>query len=107
MDYYSDRYRGDFQVDLQTLEVTGNPANAPSIKDLRHSINNRDKSNNNPRGHAEALRYQDLRQLMDWSYSVCPDDLVSNLKSLNDYLHVAEHLLFRAYASTAFTLWTR
>ena len=103
----SDHYRGDYQVDIQTLEVTGNPANAPSIKDLQHSINNRDKQSDIPRNHAEALQYRDLQQLMDWSYSVCSDDLVSNPESLGDHLHVAEHLLFRAYASTAFTLWTR
>ncbi|KAK7696317.1 hypothetical protein QCA50_000971 [Cerrena zonata] len=102
-----DRYYGDYHVNEDTLKVTGNPANAPSVNELRRSVVNRDKGKDIARNHAEAIRYEDLAKMMDWSESVCSDDRISQTRSLSDQLHVAEHLMFRAYASTAFTLWSR
>ena len=43
---------------------------------------------------------------MTWSASACPGPCASNA-TLEELLHSARHLMFRAYASTGFTLWSR
>ena len=103
----SARYCGDFRIDESTNTVTGNPANAPSIKELRRSVVNRDKGQDIARNHAEAMKYEDLVKIMDWSYSICPNKEDYQFSTLEDQLKVADHLMFRAYVSTAFTLWSR
>ena len=53
------------------------------------------------------MRYEDLVRIMDWSLSVCPTTDNYRYSTLEEQLKVADHLMFRAYASTAFTLWSR
>ena len=43
---------------------------------------------------------------MAWSESACPGPCASNA-TLEELLRSARHLMFRAYASTGFTLWSR
>ena len=101
----SDRYTGDYRVE-DNGNISGNPANASCIKELRRSVVNRDKGQDTARNHAEAITFKDLGKIMAWSASACPGPCSSD-STLEQLLHSARHLMFRAYASTGFTLWSR
>ena len=102
------RFRGSYQLSVETGVVTGNPARAANISDLLHAIKTKDKSIGGLRNHAEAMTIQDLRSIMRYSERECPSDwTTNNLHVLETRQHVAKHLMMRAFLSTGFTVWTR
>jgi hypothetical protein len=63
------------------------------------------------RHHAEAMAIEDMQQIMGWSEKTCPHSMLDspNLKVAdNEAIKVLDkHGLMRAFATTAFTLFTR
>ncbi|KAJ7182080.1 hypothetical protein C8R46DRAFT_885244, partial [Mycena filopes] len=60
------------------------------------------------RHHAEATTIEDMRQMMQHSESVCPNEkLLANPESDNDLQEMIKHGMMRAFMSSGFCLWTR
>ncbi|KAF5367338.1 hypothetical protein D9615_010283 [Tricholomella constricta] len=131
-----DKYAGQYKFDEETKEVSGCPARAPCIIELKKSIQTRGKANAASRKHAEALTIEGLKKLMDWSEHQCPTGRLEGVQNLTapdldagiaddggqpfeegkdreqplsiEQLHLLfNHGFMRAFMSSAFTLWTR
>lgn len=112
------RYRGEYKYNETTGEVYGNPAMSPRVKDIYNSIKNgaqKAKASGDVfRDHAEAMRIEDMRKMMQHSekqYPIMdsPEDMVAAFKdkSREEVLEAAEQYMTRGYMASAFTLWTR
>jgi hypothetical protein len=103
-----DKYRGAYSVDEDTGKVKGNPARAACIQDIMKTILNQCGSNGDTRTHATAISIEDMKALMDWSYSqVGEESLSANYTDPKDLVEATKHILMRAFMSSGFTLWTR
>ncbi|KAK7684329.1 hypothetical protein QCA50_012653 [Cerrena zonata] len=63
-----DRYRSEYHIDEDTLKISGSPANAPSVGELRRSVVNRDKGKDVARNHAEATRNSETSTIKNRHY---------------------------------------
>ncbi|KAF6755019.1 hypothetical protein DFP72DRAFT_812044 [Ephemerocybe angulata] len=104
-------YGGDYHCDSKTGKVTGCPAKAYEVKQLVKSVKARaaKRGEGTERHHAEAITIEDMQSTMRWSQTVCLDSLLENPPLGNpDILAVLDkHGLFRAFSTTAFTMFTR
>jgi hypothetical protein len=58
--------------------------------------------------HVEAMRLEDITQVMHWSELQCPPlKLGDKPKDLDEMMHSMKHGLMRAFMTTGFVLWTR
>ncbi|KAG6818685.1 hypothetical protein H0H93_002806 [Arthromyces matolae] len=124
-----DKYAGDYKFDEETKTVTGCPARAPCVLDIKKAVQNRGKTDSATREHAKAMTIEDMKKLMRYSQTLCEDARLENLRSsplpggtnrvfdvfkgghmpltVDALLFVFEHGFMRAFSSSAFTLWTR
>lgn len=61
------------------------------------------------RRHAEAMRLEDITQVMRWSELQCPPSklLGDRPKDLDEMMLCVKHGLMRAFMTAGFVLWTR
>ncbi|KAF8886647.1 hypothetical protein CPB85DRAFT_1258454 [Mucidula mucida] len=65
------------------------------------------------RNHTEAITIEEMKQAMEWSFSVCSEVLITRFirgdstLTVEERSNVIEHAFMRAFTSTSFTLWTR
>jgi len=103
-----DKYRGAYSVDEATGKVKGNPARAACIQDIMKTILNQCGSNGDTRTHATAISIEDMKALMDWSYSQLGEESLSKkYTDGSELMEATKHILMRAFMSSGFTLWTR
>ncbi|KAJ3525976.1 hypothetical protein NM688_g8320 [Phlebia brevispora] len=70
------RYRGPWSSDPETGKVSGNPADSPQVEELMRTIKNKMRAAGVIRDHAEAMKIEHLRKMMDWSYEQCSQQAV-------------------------------
>ncbi|KAF8999021.1 hypothetical protein BDZ89DRAFT_1250452 [Hymenopellis radicata] len=107
-------YQGPYSYDARN-GVRGNPARAQAVMNTVHEIKNRDRKGGAAatRNHAEAITIEEMKQAMEWSFSVCSEVLIIRFIRGDSTLtgeersNVIEHAFMRAFTSTSFTLWTR
>ncbi|KAF9024486.1 hypothetical protein BDZ89DRAFT_925293, partial [Hymenopellis radicata] len=107
-------YQGPYSYDARN-GVRGNPARAQAVMNTVHEIKNRDRKGGAAatRNHAEAITIEEMKRTMEWSFSICPELLVTRFLRADSTLtmeersNVIEHTFMRAFTSTGFTLWTR
>jgi hypothetical protein len=92
----------------------GNPALCAEVQDIIKSISNRAAADGGERTHSAPMTYKLLKKMVDWSNSVCPYDhqdlALDPAKfglSVEEKIFRTQHICFRAFASLAWTLWTR
>lgn len=107
-----DTYAGKwYEYDRVTETVKGNPARSSRIKSYMRVITSKSGekgSQTEGRHHAEAMRLEDITQMMCWSEQQCPSSqLADKPKNLDELMHCVKHGLMRAFMSTGFVLWTR
>ncbi|KAG1778323.1 hypothetical protein EV702DRAFT_1044634 [Suillus placidus] len=109
-------YRGPYHCDEGTGVVTGNPALSAAAQDMMEVLKNNEGAEGGSRNHASAMTIEDMQKLMAWSYSQCPDGIVSHIRqsvegrSILDVANVIlaqQHLMVRAFSTTGITIWTR
>ncbi len=105
----NDTYRGSYRYNASTDTVTGNPASSARVQDMLQALKNKSRANGaGGRNHAEAMLIEDLRKLLDWSTSQCPNDWLDKEITDVDTLHfIAKHLMMRAFTTSGFVIWTR
>jgi hypothetical protein len=60
------------------------------------------------RHHAEATTIEDIRAMMEWSGSECPNEKLENAPKTQEELELMiKHGQTRAFLSSGYTLWTR
>ncbi|KAF8207109.1 hypothetical protein K438DRAFT_1917558 [Mycena galopus ATCC 62051] len=104
------KYAGQYLFDEETGKVSGNPARAVEIQSFMKCIKNkaRVKGAAATRQHAEATTVEDMRAMMQFSLSKCPNKKVEDVpQTADDLLLVIRHGQTRAFLSTGYTLWTR
>ena len=76
-----------------------------------HVINSKSgekSSSTEGRRHAEAMKLEDITQVMHWSELQClPSKLGERPKDLDELMHSVKHELMRAFMTTGFVLWTQ
>lgn len=108
-----DRYAGKYELNEATGQVHGCPARAPGVTDVLRCIKIRAKSRGASavRNHADAMTIEEIQKLMQWSTSVCPNEMLTvdpkTITDIKDLKLCLEHGFMRAFMSSAFTLWTR
>ncbi|KAG6834956.1 hypothetical protein H0H93_006101, partial [Arthromyces matolae] len=124
-----DKYAGEYKFDKETKTVTGCPARASCVLDIKKAVQNRGKTDSATREHAKAMTIEDMTKLMQYSQMLCSDARLDNLRSVplpggenrvfdvleekyipltvDALLFVFEHGFMRAFSSSGFTLWTR
>jgi hypothetical protein len=105
-----DTFRREFKFCKKRNKWVGNPATCAEVKDLLTSLKNKAAADGE-RHHSAAMKYSYLAQMINWSESVCPFDPDSAPRSEDLTIEArsfqTEHIRFRAFASLAWTLWTR
>jgi hypothetical protein len=111
-------YRGDWHFCERTCQWIGNPALCAEVQDILKSISNRAAADGGERTHSAAMTYGLLEKMIDWSNRACPydppvaattllDPAKFGLRSAEEEIFQTQHICFRAFASLAWTLWTR
>ncbi|THU93512.1 hypothetical protein K435DRAFT_861432 [Dendrothele bispora CBS 962.96] len=97
------KYRGQWKEDRESGEWVGNPTSSALVSDMLTACKNKDGEAE--RKHSRAMTVEDMVTLFFWSWNICPDD--APVTTIEERMLKTEHLFFRAFTSTAFTLWTR
>ncbi|KAF9504512.1 hypothetical protein BS47DRAFT_1368735 [Hydnum rufescens UP504] len=93
-------------------ECSGNPCDDLLVRNVMKSIRNRDWVEGAQHQHSCAMKLQDLRTIWEISMKHCPGNVVDRalgggLADLEERALVFKHLLWRAFSSLAWTLWTQ
>ncbi|KAF8833962.1 hypothetical protein BDN67DRAFT_1072801 [Paxillus ammoniavirescens] len=103
-----DKYRGEYHHDEASDTVRGNPARAAVVQDMLDSIKKKDKSEGDPRNHAQAMTIEYMKKFMDWSLEQASvDALDRSFEDPASLVMCAWHFMLRAVAATGFTIWCR
>lgn len=108
-------YAGEFHIDPATQVVSGCPARAPGVLAVKKAVQTRSKADGATRKHAEAISIEDMKKLMQSLERTLSAEQLENfadgrrdgsttVKSLREIFECA---FMKAFASSAFTLWTR
>lgn len=98
-----DTYRGRWRFDEVNKQFVGNPVRSAAVEDIHDACKNKDGEAD--RTHARAMTFNDMERLLTYTMHHCPNDNeLDNLASLGLR---ATTLLFNAFVTTGFTLWTR
>ncbi|KIK34503.1 hypothetical protein CY34DRAFT_17678 [Suillus luteus UH-Slu-Lm8-n1] len=115
-DVKGETYCGPYHCDEGTGVVTGNPALSAAAQDMMEVLKNNEGAEGGSRNHASAMTIEDMQKLMAWSYSQCPDGIVSHIhQSIEgrstleaaDVILAQRHLMVCAFSPTGITIWTR
>lgn len=110
-------YSGPYFYDKSLDTVRGCPARAPIVQEILKAVKTRANAKGAAatRQHAEAITFDDMKRLMEWSEAVCPGSWFDTLSASNGGVQankdvvqkMNEHGLMRAFSATGFTLFTR
>ncbi|KAG2106775.1 uncharacterized protein F5147DRAFT_578467 [Suillus discolor] len=76
--FKGETYCGPYHCDEGTGVVTGNPALSVAAQDMMEVLKNNEGAEGGSRNHVSAMTIKDMQKLMAWSYSQCPDGIVSH-----------------------------
>ena len=99
----SDTYRGRWHFDEANKRFVGNPVRSAAVEDMHDACKNKDGEAD--RTHARAMTMEDMRKLLAYVQQQCPED--GEPKDLLALGLKAGSLLFNAFTTTGFTLWTQ
>lgn len=107
-----DKYSGEYKCNEETGKVTGCPARASVIETFVKAVRTKSgaKGAAATRNHAEAMKIEELKKLMEWSAQQCGPEMLETgfeVTDLNTLKLIEKHGMMRAFMSTGFTLWTR
>lgn len=78
------------------------------VDDTMESIKHKCGAEGGDRNHSLAMSKEHMTKIFAWSEKICPEASV-NQKSTSKEEHMlkAKHAAFRAFSSTAWTVWSR
>jgi len=107
-----DTYRGKWFYHEGHKRWEGNPAESAEVQDIKTAVMHKTGAEGGDRTHSLAMSKEYMDQILAWSESECPKEYYSDpeaLKnmSIDDRKKLTTHLQYRAFASTAWTIWSR
>ncbi len=110
--FSSSDFRGPWKPNPDPRLCEGNPCDSSHVKDIMTTISNYTRSTNPTRNHSRAIQISDIEKIFSLTASACPPPLIQKAISnqvlgREELKAVITHLMWSAFASLAFTLWTR
>ncbi|KAF8067580.1 hypothetical protein FPV67DRAFT_1561929 [Lyophyllum atratum] len=96
-----DKYAGDYKLDEKTKMVSGCPARAPCVLEIKKAVLTRSKNDGATRGHAEAITREDMVKMTRRSEQLCSNERLEHRRLL------FEHGFMRAFSTSSFIIWMR
>jgi hypothetical protein len=95
---------------LSHQAARGNPVKSGTVEMTEATIRNIIASHQTPRKHAKAMSIEAMNAIFNWSLSECPSDpqvaLNTGPMTADTVKTIMLHLLWQAFSSLAFKLWT-
>src|SRR6266478_6514719 len=112
MDFSSSGFRGLWKPNPDPKLCEGNPCEGSDVKDIMTTITNYTQSTNPSQHHSHAIQISDIEKMYSLMASTCPPLLIQKAMSdqeleWEELKAVITHLMWSAFVSLAFTLWTR
>jgi hypothetical protein len=106
-----DTYRGKWLYHDSHNRWEGNPAESAEVQDIRTAVRHKTGADGSDRTHLLAMSKEYMDQILTWSENECPEDAYSEeakkTMSMDDQMKLTTHLEYRAFASTAWIIWSR
>ncbi|KAJ7496322.1 hypothetical protein B0H11DRAFT_1715957 [Mycena galericulata] len=103
-----DTYRGRWHFSKTSERWEGNPTESAEVEDTMKAIKNKCGQDGGDRTHSLAMTKEFMAKLFTWSDEVCPPSTYFNTTKTREELTLAtKHLMFKAFSSTGWTIWTR
>jgi hypothetical protein len=106
-----DTFAGPYSFDKETETVKGCPARSSIIRSYIKVIGSKSGAKGAAaatRHHAEAMKIEELKKIMQWSETQYPSEMsAAEPKDINELMLAVEHTMMRAFITTGFNLWTR
>lgn len=103
-----DRYRGRWHFNKDSDQWEGNPALSAEVDDTMIAIKHKSGAEGGDRNHSVPMSKEHMEKMFAWSESMCSkESLRTPAKTMEEQGNRTKHLEFRAFAATAWTIWTR
>lgn len=103
-----DTYRGKWAYNDARQQWEGNPAESAEVQDVREAVKHKCGAEGGDRKHSLAMSKDYMERLFAWSEKICPQESYqTEAKTLEEQALRTKHLQFRAFSSTAWTIWSR
>ncbi|KAJ6496756.1 hypothetical protein DFH09DRAFT_1103549 [Mycena vulgaris] len=103
-----DTYRDRWHYNPATSRWEGNPVDSAEVEDTMESIKNKCGKDDGERKHSLAMTKEYMEKTFAWSDAVCPPASYSSPSTtVEERALKTKHLEYKAFASTAWTIWSR
>ncbi|KAJ6579771.1 hypothetical protein B0H10DRAFT_1962836 [Mycena sp. CBHHK59/15] len=103
-----DTYRDRWHYNPATSRWEGNPVDSAEVEDTMESIKNKCGKDDGERKHSLAMTKEFMERTFAWSDTVCPPASYSSPSTtVEERALKMKHLEYKAFASTAWTIWSR
>jgi hypothetical protein len=106
-------YRGQWHYNEACKQWEGNPADAAEVVDVLTAVKHKSGAEGGDRTHSLAMSKEYMDRMFKWSEGKVATETVEqtvknpSLASIDERALMTKHLEFRAFASTAWTVWSR
>ncbi|KAJ7797476.1 hypothetical protein B0H14DRAFT_2618961 [Mycena olivaceomarginata] len=103
-----DTYRGRWHFNKTSNRWEGSPTESAEVEDTMKAIKNKCGADGGERTHSLAMTKEYMAKVFAWSDGVCPPSTYfSAVKTKEELTLVTKHLMYKAFSSTGWTIWTR
>ncbi|KAJ7690479.1 hypothetical protein B0H17DRAFT_1134289 [Mycena rosella] len=103
-----DTFRGRWHYNTANSRWEGNPVDSSEVEDTMESIKNKCGKDDGERKHSLAMTEEFMERIFGWSDKVCPPSSYNSPSKTHEQKALkTKHLEFKAFASTAWTVWSR
>jgi hypothetical protein len=108
-------YRGQWHYHETRKRWEGNPASSAEVADVLTAIKHKSGAEGGDRTHSLAMAKEYMERILKWSEGKVSVEAVQNVLknagqtsvTVEERALMTKHLQFRAFASTAWTVWSR
>ncbi|KAJ7022524.1 hypothetical protein C8F04DRAFT_1272533 [Mycena alexandri] len=103
-----DTYRGRWHYNIDSKRWEGNPVESADVEDVMKAIKNKCGQDGGERTHSLAMSKENMARIFSWSDKVCPPETYfAEAKTTGERTLRTKHLMYKAFSSTGWTIWTR
>ncbi|KAJ7240555.1 hypothetical protein C8J57DRAFT_1478171 [Mycena rebaudengoi] len=94
--------------DSNCVPPNGNPVDSTEVDNTMEAIKNKCGKDNGKRKHSLAMTKEFMEKMFHWSDTVClPSSYQVPSTTVEEQVLKTKHLMFKVFASTAWTVWSR
>ena len=98
-------YRGKWHFDTISKCWEGNPVNSAEVDDVMTAVKHKSGAEGGDCTHSIAMSKEHMEKIFMWSDSQCDTSMAAT--TMEERLLKTKHLEFKAFSSTAWTIWSR